>query len=100
MFCACIGEPSIPLAEQHRRADQIGIFARNRTASEINAQFGRPQTTQRKFGNCLVNEHLDPWNELSSDGVNWIYMTGYSTCEMLTMRNNRCISAERLKCFY
>jgi len=35
--------PPIPLAEQHRMADEIGAYARGRTASEIIARFGRQQ---------------------------------------------------------
>jgi len=86
--------------EEDRRADQIGDYARDRTASEIIVHFGRPQTIQRPSDGCLVDKSVSPAELLTSDGVTWIYMSGSSTCEMLTMRNNRCTAAERVECFY
>lgn len=97
---ASIGcECSVPLVEQQFTADLIGEYARGRTSFEIITKFGYPQTIEKVSadGRCLVDEPVNPWQKLPTDSVKWIYMTGSSTCEMLTMKHGKCMIAKRCR---
>jgi hypothetical protein len=100
IFYYCGEDSGIPLAEQHRRAEAIGAYARDRTASEIITHLGRPQSTETAFKNALLHDFVYPWSPLTSRSGKWIYMTGYSTCEMLTMLDDKCIAVERVHCWH
>jgi hypothetical protein len=100
IFYYCGEDSAIPLPEQRRKAEAIGAYARYRTAPEIITHLGRPQTTEKAFENALVYDSVYPWSPLTSRSGKWIYMTGYNTCEMLTMRDDRCVAAERRHCFH
>lgn len=99
-FYDCSDDSSIPLAEQRRRAEVIGAYARYRTAQEIIAHLGRPQSTERTADNALIYDYVNPWTPLTSRSGKWIYMTGYSTCEMLTMLDDKCVAVDCRHCFH